>query len=149
PGPKAVLMASVLAAGAAFAQQPGQDSAVYELECDRACLLGALEGYMDALRRGSPASAPVADNVVFTENNVVIPHGKGFWGTVDTVDEVGLVAADTQTQNAAWFGSGVENGEPVIYAVRVHVTNGRIDEVESVVHRLNDLPAPFGDTTNL
>lgn len=104
---------------------------------------------MDALRRGSPASAPVADNVVFTENNVVIPHGKGFWGTVDTVDEVGLVAADTQTQNAAWFGSGVENGEPVIYAVRVHVTNGRIDEVESVVHRLNDLPAPFGDTTNL
>lgn len=147
--PIAVSAAAALAAGAALGQQADQESAVYELDCDRECLLDVLGAYMDALRAGSPSSAPVAEDVVFTENNVVIPHGKGLWGTVDTVDEVGLEAADTQTQNAAWFGSAVENGEPVIYAVRVHVSDRRIDEVESVVHRLSELPTPFGDTTNL
>ncbi len=104
---------------------------------------------MNALRARSPSSAPVSPNVVFTENNVVIPHGKGLWATVQKVDAVGLEAADTQTGNAAWFGSVVENEKPVIYAVRVHVKGGRIDEVESVVHRLADLPTPFGDTTKL
>lgn len=148
---KAILMAAgaaaVLAASPAQAQQADQESAVYNLDCDRACLLKTLTQYMDALRAKSPGSAPMAANAVFTENNVVIPHGKGVWGTVDAVDKVGLELADPQTQNAAWFGSIIENGKPVIYAVRVHIENGKIDEVESVVHRLSLLPTPFGDTT--
>lgn len=150
---KAILMAAgaaaVLAASPAQAQQADQDSAVYNLNCDRACLLKTLTGYMDALRAKSPGAAPMAANAVFTENNVVIPHGKGVWGTVEKVDKVGLELADPQTQNAAWFGSIIENGKPVIYAVRVHIENGKIDEVESVVHRLSLLPTPFGDTTKL
>jgi len=147
----------VLAAGAAmtlvatqaFAQQADQKSAVYELKCERSCLLGVLGQYMDALRARSPSSAPLADTYRFTENNVTLPIGKGLWGTVDKVDAVGMEVADTQTQNAAWFGSAIENGQPVLYAVRIHVQKGRIDEVESVVHRKTTLPAPFGDTTNL
>jgi hypothetical protein len=150
---KAILMAAsaaaVLAANPAQAQQADQDSAVYNLECGRACLLKTLTEYMDALRAKSPGAAPMAENAVFTENNVIIPHGKGVWGTVEKVDKVGLELADPQTQNAAWFGSIIENGKPVIYAVRVHIENGKIDEVESVVHRLSLLPTPFGDTTKL
>ncbi len=141
--------AAAFSASPAWAQQPGQKSAVYELNCDRDCLLGFLGEYIDAMRDGAPSAAPVSEKIVFTENNVVIPHGKGLWTTVDDVDAIGLEVADTQTQNAAWFGSAVENGEPVIYAVRIHVEDGRIDEVESVTHRLAELPTPFGDTTNL
>jgi hypothetical protein len=146
----ALLAAIALATVTVRAQQADQKSAVYELDCDRACLLGVLKGYMDALRSRSPSAAPVSDNVIFTENNVVITHGKGLWTTVDKVDAVGLEVADTETQNAAWFGSVVENAQPVIYAVRIHVRDdGRIDEVESVVHRLAELPTPFGNTKNL
>jgi hypothetical protein len=57
--------------------------------------------------------------------------------------------ADAQTQNAAWFGGMVENGEPGIYAVRIHVTDGRIDEIESVALRKPELPAPFGNAVNM
>src|SRR5690606_32912873 len=53
------------------------------------------------------------------------------------------------TGNAAWFGSVRENGEPAIYAVRIHVKHGAIDEIESVVHRKTGLPAPFGDVENM
>lgn len=146
----ALLAPIALATGTVRAQQADQKSAVYELDCGRACLLGVLKGYMDALRSRSPSAAPVSDNVLFTENDVMIPHGRGLWTTVEKVDAVGLEVADTETQNAAWFGSVVENGQPVIYAVRIHVRgDGRIDEVESVTHRLAELPTPFGETKNL
>ncbi len=145
----AAIFAAAPALTPAAAQAPGANSAVYELDCDRACLLGMLGQYMDALRAGAPSAVPAADDFQFTENNVVIPLGEGLWGTVEKVDAVGLEVADTQTQNAAWFGSVIENGEPAIFAVRIHVTDGRIDEAESVVHRRTALPAPFGDTENM
>ncbi len=33
--------------------------------------------------------------------------------------------------------------------MRIHVTDGKIDEIESVVHRKTALPAPFGDVTKM
>lgn len=131
------------------AQAPGDASALLGQSCDRACLLDTLKAYMDALRADSPSAAPLARDVVFTENNVILPVGKGVWGRIDKVDQVGMEAADAHTGNAAWFGSIVERGEPAIFAVRIHVTDGMIDEIESVVHRKLTLPAPFGDVTNM
>ncbi|HEU4651722.1 MAG TPA: hypothetical protein VFS49_09940, partial [Croceibacterium sp.] len=96
-----------------------------------------------------PAKVKLASTVRFTENNVLIPVGDGLWDTITGVDATGLEAADPSTGNAAWFGSVAENGRPAIYAVRIHVANGAIDEIESVVHRRTALPAPFGDVTKM
>ena len=131
------------------AQAPGEDSAVRIPACDRACLISHLQAHMKALAARDPAALPLADGVRFTENNVLIPVGEGLWDTVTAVDEVGLEAADPSTGNAAWFGSVRENGAPAIYAVRIHVADGRIDEIESVVHRKTSLPAPFGDVSRM
>jgi hypothetical protein len=145
------LLAGALAFSAvpAAAQAPGEASAVRVPECDRACLIGHLQDHMKALAARDPAQVKLASGVRFTENNVLLPVGDGLWDTVTRVDATGLEAADPSTGNAAWFGSVVENGRPAIYAVRVHVTNGAIDEIESVVHRKTALPAPFGDVTRL
>ena len=141
--------AALLAATAspAMAQAPGEASAVLDTRCDRACLLGALKDHMRALATRDPAAMRLAKDVVFTENNVVLPVGAGLWGTVTAVDGTGLEVADPRTGQAAWFGSVKENGVPAIYAVRIRVRNGLIDEIESVVHRKTGLPAPFGDVT--
>lgn len=145
----AAAFASLTAAPAA-AQAPGESGAIYgELDCDRACLIGVLRQYVEALRAGTPSAVPLADDYLFTENNVPLPMGKGVWGTIDGLDTTGLEVADTQTMNAAWFGGMVENGEPGIYAVRIHVKDGRIDEIESVALRKPKLPAPFGNTVNM
>src|SRR6187549_3036534 len=141
--------ALALAAAPASAQAPGEDSAVRVPACDRACLIGFLQGHMQALAARDPAKARLASTVRFTENNVLLPVGDGLWDTVTGVDATGLEAADPSTGNAAWFGSVVENGRPAIYAVRIHVANGAIDEIESVVHRRTALPAPFGDVTKM
>jgi hypothetical protein len=133
------------------AQAPGEDSAVFVERCGRECLIGQVRTHMAALAARDPSIARYASDVMFTENNVLIPIGGGLWGTVTAVDETGMEAADPRTGNAAWFGSVRENGQPAIYAVRIHVTpDGRqIDEVETVVHRKTALPAPFGDVENM
>ncbi|MBO9574952.1 MAG: hypothetical protein J7494_04380 [Sphingobium sp.] len=134
-----------LAGGAAFAQAPGERSAVNIPACERACLIGHVRDYMAALVRHDPASAKFAAKVRFTENNVFIPIGKGLWRSISKVAANGMEVADPLTGNAAWFGVVWEHGEPAYYAMRIHVDGGRIDEVETVVHRKTGLPAPFGD----
>jgi hypothetical protein len=144
-----VVTVLALVAAPLAAQAPGEPSAVIAPECDRACLIGHVEAHMKALAARDPSRIPLAENVRFAENNVFIPVGDGLWDTVTGVDATGLTAADPLTGNAAWFGSVRENGAPAIYAVRIHVANGRIDEIESVVHRKTSLPAPFGDVARM
>jgi hypothetical protein len=134
-----------LGAGALQAQLPGEPSAVIRISCDRDCLIGKARAYMAALVRHDPKAAPIGAKARFTENNVVIPVGKGLWQSVSRIADKALEVADAQTGNAAWFGVVWEHGEPAYYAMRLRVVDGRISEVETVVHRKTGLPAPFGD----
>ncbi len=144
------LTGALLVSGAAFAQAPGERSAVIPADCDRACLVGFLHSYMDALVHKDPARARFAGNVRFTENDVEMPLGHdGLWGSISGVAATGLEVADTTTGNAAWFGTVEEHGEPAYYAMRLKVRDGQIAEVETVVQRKGTLPAPFGDPSKL
>jgi len=136
-------LATILA-GSAAAQAPGQASAYTAVACDRDCLIGFLHRYMDALVHKDPARAPFAKDVMFTENDVAIPIGEGLWGTISDASADGLEIADPSTEQAAWFGLVREHGEAAYYAMRLKVEDGKIAEVETVVHRLTGLPAPFG-----
>jgi hypothetical protein len=133
----------------AHAQAPGEASAVADTSCLYDCLIGTVRAHMTALESRNYAALPLAADVMFTENNVVLPLGQGLWRTADDADDNGLAVADETTGHAAWFGSLRENGNPVFYAVRIHVSGGLIDEIESVVHRRTALPAPFGDWENM
>lgn len=138
----------VLAAGApalGFAQVPGHASAYAAITCDRACLIGFVHRYMDALTHKDPQRAPFARDVMFTENDVAMPIGEGLWGTVSGASESGLELADPSTGQAAWFGLVQEHGAPAYYAMRLRVKDGRIEDVETIVDRQTGLPAPFGD----
>ncbi|HWU01264.1 MAG TPA: hypothetical protein VN222_00875 [Novosphingobium sp.] len=144
-------LAAALLCGAApaLAQAPGQPSAVLPRDCDRACLIGLARSYMAALAGHAPGQAPLAPRARFTENDVEIPIGMGLWRSIDRVATTAMEAADPDTGQAAWFGVVWEHGQPAIYAMRIHATGRRIDEVETVVHRKTGLPAPFGDVDHL
>jgi len=141
----AVASAAVLGAMPASAQAPGEPSAVNIPTCDRACLIGHVRDYMSALAKKDPSALKLAKDVQFTENNVVIPVGKGLWSSISKVAPTGMEAADPLTGQVAWFGVVWEHDVAAIYAMRMHVENGQIDEIETVVHRKTGLPAPFGD----
>jgi hypothetical protein len=75
----------LLQGGAALAQAPGESSAVLPKDCNRACLIGFLDSYMDALAHKDPGRARFASHVRFTENDVELPVGSGLWGSVSSV----------------------------------------------------------------
>ena len=117
--------------------------------CDHDCLVGFTHRYMDALVHKDPGRAPLASDVKFTENDVVMPIGEGIWATISSVSPNALTVADTQTGNAAWLGTVEEHGDPSYYAMRLKIRDGLITEVETVVQRKTGMPAPFGDPAKL
>jgi hypothetical protein len=133
-----------LTASPALAQAPGAYSAVVDTRCDRQCLIGFADGYMAALARRDPSPLALANDLRFTENNVVLPIGEGVWRSIGKVYPDAMRAADVQTGNVSWFGTIEEYGNPAYYTMRMKVTKGLIAEVETVISRLPDAPKPFG-----
>lgn len=148
PG-RGMLAIGLTLAGAAMpavAQAPGAPSAVISQACQRECLIGFVRRYMAALAAHSPSTLPVTPDVLFTENDVALPLGQGLWRGVTAIAPRSLEAADQETKQAAWFGVVWENGAPAYLGLRIHVADdGRIDQVETVVHRKGGMPAPFGN----
>ena len=107
-----------------------------------------MDGYLAALAAKDPSAAPVAANVVFTENNVVLPLGEGLWRTIDKVRPGEMRAADPQTGYAAYFGTVQELGNPAFYTMLIKVEHRAITEVQSIVVRRPDAPKPFGNPDN-
>lgn len=128
------------------AQAPGHDSAVIMPGCDYDCLLDYTTNYIDALEARDPERARLSPDVIFAENNVVMPVGNdGLWGTISGVRDGEMMVADVETGNAAWFGIVEEHGNPAYLAMRIKVQDRLITEIETVVNRLPDMPKPFGD----
>jgi hypothetical protein len=140
-----LVLSSVLSP-VALAQAPGQPSAVIKVDCDYDCLIGYATNYMEALADRDFSRARLAPDVIFAENNVVMPVGNdGIWGTISGVREGAMTIADEQTGNAAWFGLVEEHGNPAYYAMRIQVEDGLITEIETIINRLPDMPKPFGN----
>jgi hypothetical protein len=146
----AAVFAVTVMSSHAFAQAPGEPSAVVAVECDYKCLTDFVRGYMDALARRDPTRVRIASNARFTENNVELSLGhEGLWTTMSGVAPNALIAADVTTGMGAWIGTVEENGEPAYYGMRIRVQDRQITEVETIVVRRAGLPLPFGDVKKL
>jgi hypothetical protein len=106
-----------------------------ERSCDRACLYGVLDGYLEALRRRNPWNAVWAKDVLVTENNVVMPIGEGLWGTISGLEAYDLRMADPVTGQVAMFGALNERGAVSPFVVRLEVREGAIRRAEVLVRR--------------
>ena len=69
---------AVMSLGAAIVPAGAQGRA----SCDRTCLTGLLDRYVDALVAREPSRLPLAATVKFTENGQRLALGDGFWHTV-------------------------------------------------------------------
>jgi hypothetical protein len=113
-------------------------------DCDRACLYGYLDQYLDALVHHDAARLPWAPNARYTENNVEMAIGDGAWGTVTKLGDYRLKFADAQTGNVGFFGVLTETNETSGFALRLKVADRKITEAETVIVRVNDFGALTG-----
>jgi hypothetical protein len=124
----------LLAATTAIADPP---AAANTTPCDRACLSGVAEVYLNAVLAHDPAKAPLALNVRYTENGVTLTLPDGLWRTLDKLGSYRLIVADPQNRSIGFLAKGLENGAPVLIGTRLRVINHQITEIESVVGRLS------------
>jgi hypothetical protein len=99
--------------------------------CDRACLVGFVDQYLDALVAQDPKRLPVTANVKFTENGQRLTLGDGFWNSVTGKGTYRVDAADPAAGQVGTFVTMREApGTPLIMALRLKVENRRISEIE-------------------
>jgi len=120
--------------------QSNTPNAVANYDCSRQCLYQALDRYLQGMLAKDPTQIAWAENVKFTENNVPLRIGDGLWGTITGMGDYDLRVADVAAGQVGFFGVVEEPHFSSLYALRLKVENGRIEEVESVVLRTETEP---------
>lgn len=121
----------VFAAGLAMGQGRGPAAG----PCDRACLEGFINHYLEALVAHAPSRLPVTPDVRFTENDIELKLGEGLWKTASGLGTYKWYLADPPAGQVAFWGTIRENTRPASLVLRLKIENRRISEAESIVIR--------------
>jgi len=108
-----------------------------DTSCDRTCLKGFIDAYVDALSHHDPARLPLAAKVRFTENGAAVPLGEALWGTFSKPLGYRHYFADTHTGQVAAFITLMENDYPDYMMLRLRVQEHKIAEIETIISRNN------------
>jgi hypothetical protein len=115
--------------------------------CNRACLEGFVDRYMDAMLAHKVSDDLFARDVKFTENGVQLPLGhEGLWFRMSGKGTYKFYVPDLETQQVAYFGTAREKERDadlvVAIDLRLKIVDHHITEVEQLVIR------PEGGLTN-
>jgi hypothetical protein len=128
--------------GAAIASAAcGYVRTVSAADCNRACLEGFVDRYLDAVIADQPSAVPLAPGVRFTEDGQELAIGDGLWNTMRAKGHYRLFVSDVPAGQVAFFGSIEEDhrdpsqGTPALIALRLKVRDARITQIEQIVIR--------------
>jgi hypothetical protein len=110
--------------------------------CDRQCLYVFLDHYLAALKAKDPSRLPLAKGIRYSENNVMMQIGDGVWGTITGLGDYNLRMADAVNGEVGCYGIVQETNATSMFALRLKVADGKIAEVETLVHR-SESGTPF------
>lgn len=139
------IAAAASLASAASAQVGGVPAPVHQ--CQRACLEGFVDQYLEAMRDGTADPALFAPDARFTENGIQLPLGnEGLWATTSGLGNYKFYVPDVETQQVAFLGTVLEQAsssatgelrdpELVGLALRLRIKDGRITEIEQIAAR--------------
>jgi hypothetical protein len=136
-----LLLGSIVArqAAARGSSKPAQDSS-HSAACDRDCLNGFIDQYLDAVVAHDPSRIPVTHWVKFTENGQKLDLGDGFWRSAVGRGTYRFYIDDVPAGQVGFLGTMREAGpnnasDPVIIALRLKIDDHKISEVETIVAR--------------
>ena len=102
--------------------------------CDRACLEGIVDRYLDAMVAHDPHAAPLADGVKFTENTETLPIGQGLWTSATGVSKTFRLYVPDPVSGQVGFIGVVQTGDTYNeLGLRLKVEGGKITEAEHYV----------------
>lgn len=107
---------------------------------DRTGLIKLMDQYLAALANNDPSGIPFAEDVILVENIKKTPIGEGLWKTATRgPTDFKIIVADPVAGEIAFIGVIEENKKPIIAAIRLHVADHKIQEIDHlVIHAKND-----------
>jgi hypothetical protein len=133
---------------ATSASEPPGDVPLPVHNCQRQCLEGYVNSYLEAMRDKKVDPALFAKNARFTENGVELPLGnEGLWYDTVAIGNYKYYIPDPETQQVTFLGTVMEQAPttaegpanppaPVGIALRLRIDDqGKISEVEQIVAR--------------
>ena len=115
------------------AQEPAWNPAAIK-ECDRACLVGIMDGYLSAIFKRDPKAVPaLAADVRMTENTGQMDVGEGvLWRSRVEPTSFKIYVADPVNGQVALQGLVKVQGRDTLTAIRLKVDRGKIVEIEQL-----------------
>ena len=114
---------------------------IAQSECNRACLEGLVDKYLDAVIDNAPGRLPLSKNIRFTEDAQRLEIGDGLWRTMKGKGHYRLFVTDVEAGQVAFFGTIQEDSRdpksysPSAIALRLKLRGGEITEIEQIVFR--------------
>jgi len=103
--------------------------------CDRTCLEGLVDQYLDALAAHDPHKAPFASDMKFTENGQKLELGDGLWRTFTGKGTYRMFVDDVEAGHVAFLGSIREADTPAMLALHLRIRDRKITAAETLVQR--------------
>lgn len=127
------LLVCLVASVTMTAQEPEWNPAAIK-ECDRTCLIGIMDGYMNAIfKRDLKAVPPLAKDVRMTENTGEIEVGEGvLWRSRTEPTPFKIYVADPIAGQVAIQTRLQVQGRDTLVAVRLKIDRGKILEIEQL-----------------
>src|ERR1700683_2696147 len=135
---------AALLAGALLGQTKSSPAQAGTPACDRACLEGFVNQYLDALLAHNVFGLPLAPKVKFSENDQLLDLGDGMWNVTTSIGPYKIYVADPQSGQVGFLGTVRENDRPVALALRLKIENRKISEIETIVQSTAAGPPPGG-----
>ena len=138
--PAAILLVLIAAAvftatAPSLAAQPAlaKNAVDSKVQCDRACLEGVMNRYLDAMVAHNPSQAPLAPDVQYAQDNVRLKIGQALWATATARGKYIHYFADPEQGDVGVITDVQENGVGAILIVRLKVEEGLITQAEQFV----------------
>ena len=115
---------TILCAANALAAQTSPPS----MTCDRACLKGVIDQYLNALVAHDPTRAPLAPDARFAQDNQPLHVGEALWLTASGLGTYKHYFTDPELGDAGLIGVIYENGVGAIIVLHLKVEKRQITE---------------------
>ena len=105
--------------------------------CTRADLQGAIDKYLDALKKGTPSLMPLASQAKYIENRKEIPLGQGIWQAPLPID-LHRSLLDVETCETFTEIISARSSHPYVIGTRLKIADNKISEIEALVTDKDD-----------
>jgi hypothetical protein len=132
----AAALALILGLCAFVKPDPKLDKAAAKASaCDRACLEGFLDQYLEAMAANDPSKVKLSPHLKLTENGAILTVGDGLWRTATGLGTYRFKFSDPQTHQAGAVAVVLENGVEQLVGLRLKVEDRAVTEAEMIVAR--------------